>query len=108
MIADFRRQGHIHGAIRIQGEKVEVVLKYPGTIFEDTRKWDFNTEATTKKGTSDSICCGSSDLLTLIQLFLRSSDLLTLIQLFLRSSDLLTLIQLFLRSSDLLTLIQLF
>ena len=83
MIADFRRQGHFHGAIRIQGEKVEVVLKYPGTIFEDTRKWDFNTEATTKKGTSDSICCGSSDLLTLIQLFLRSSDLLTLIQLFL-------------------------
>jgi hypothetical protein len=52
MIVDFRRQGHAHGAIQIHGEPVEIVhsYKYLGTIFEDTLKWDLNTEAIAKKG----------------------------------------------------------
>ena len=61
--------GHTRWVIQIRHEKVEIVhwYKYLRTIFEDTLKWDFNTEATTKKGNQRSICCGSSDLLTLMQ-----------------------------------------
>ena len=38
--------------IEIHDEKVEIAhsYKYPGTIFEDTLKWDLNTEIITKKG----------------------------------------------------------
>ena len=52
MIVDFRRPGHTRRAIQIHDEKVEIVhsYKYLGTIFEDTLKWDLNTEAITKKG----------------------------------------------------------
>ena len=52
VIVDFRRRGHTHEEIQIHGETVEIVhsYKYLGTIFEDTLKWDLNTEAITKKG----------------------------------------------------------
>ena len=72
LIVDFRRPGYTHRAIQIQDEKAEIVhsCKYLGTIFEDTLKWDLNTEAIIKKSTSDSFCCGSSDFSMLIQLFL--------------------------------------
>ena len=52
MMVDFRRQGCAHVAIQIHGEPVEIVnsYKYLGTIFEDTLKWDLNTEAITRKG----------------------------------------------------------
>ena len=57
MIADFRRLGHPHShrAIKIHDEMVEIVhlvhlYKYLRMIFEDTWKWDLNTEVTTKKG----------------------------------------------------------
>ena len=52
IIVDFRRPWHTHTAIQIHDEKVEIVhlYKYLGTIFENTLKWDRNTEAITKKG----------------------------------------------------------
>ena len=51
MIVDFRRRGHTHEEIQTHGEAVERVHshKYLGTIFEDTLKWDLNTEAITRK-----------------------------------------------------------
>ena len=52
MIVDTRRRRHTDRAIEIHDEKVEIVhsYKYLGTIFEDTLKWDLNTEVITKKG----------------------------------------------------------
>ena len=51
MIVDIRRRRHTDRAIEIHDEKVEIVhsYKYLGTIFEDTLKWDLNTEVITKK-----------------------------------------------------------
>ena len=51
MIEDFRRQGYAQAAMQIYGEPVEIVTsyKYLGTVFEDSLKWDLNTEAITKK-----------------------------------------------------------
>ena len=77
-IINFRRQGYTHRAIPMHDEKMEIIhsYKYFGKIFEDTLRWDFNTEAITRKGTSDSICCGSSDLFnanpTILKLFYHS------------------------------------
>ena len=72
LIADFRRLGHTHShrTIKIHDEMVEIVClvhlyKYLRMIFEDTLKWDLNTEVI-RKDTSDSISCGISDRLTLI------------------------------------------
>ena len=71
LIVDFRRPGYTHRAIQIQDEKGgNSPFVYLGTIFEDTLKWDLNTEVIIKKSTSESVCCGSSDLSVLIQLFL--------------------------------------
>ena len=53
MISDFKRPGPTHRTIQIHHEKVEIVpfvQSHIGTIFEDTLKWDLNTEAITKKG----------------------------------------------------------
>ena len=52
MIADIRRRRHTDRAVEIDDEKVEIIhsYKYLGTIFEDTLKWDLNTEVITKKG----------------------------------------------------------
>ena len=52
MIADIRRRRHTDRAIETHDEKVEIVhsYKYLGTIFEDSLKWDLNTEVITKKG----------------------------------------------------------
>ena len=52
MIADFRRREHTHGEIQTHGEAVEILhsFTYLGTIFEDSLKWDLNTEAITRKG----------------------------------------------------------
>ena len=52
MIVDIRRRRHTDRAIEIHDEKVEIVhsYKYLGTIFEDSLKWDLNTEVITKKG----------------------------------------------------------
>ena len=43
--------GHTRWVIQIRHEMVEIVhwYKYLRTIFEDTLKWDLNTEAITKK-----------------------------------------------------------
>ena len=52
MIVDIRRRRHTDRAVEIHDEKVEIVhsYKYLGTIFEDSLKWDLNTEVITKKG----------------------------------------------------------
>ena len=51
MIVDIRRRRHTDRAIEIHDEKVEIVhsYKYLGTIFEDTLKWDLNSEVITMK-----------------------------------------------------------
>ena len=52
MIVDFRRQEHRPGKTIIHNNEVEIVSKYKylGTIFDDTLKWDDNTEEIVKKG----------------------------------------------------------
>ena len=52
MVVDIRRRRHTDRAVEIHDEKVEIVqsYKYLGTIFEDSLKWDLNTEVITKKG----------------------------------------------------------
>ena len=52
MIADIRRRRLTDRAVEIHDEKVEIVHSYKhlGTIFEDSLKWDLNTEVITKKG----------------------------------------------------------
>ena len=52
MIVDFRRQEHSPGKTIIHNNEVEIVSKYKylGTIFDDTLKWDDNTEEIVKKG----------------------------------------------------------
>ena len=52
MIVDFSRQKHSPGKTIIHNNEAEIVSKYKylGTIFDDTLKWDDNTEEIVKKG----------------------------------------------------------
>ena len=52
MIVDFSRQKHSPRKTIIHNNEAEIVSKYKylGTIFDDTLKWDDNTEEIVKKG----------------------------------------------------------
>ena len=52
MIVDFSRQKHSPGKTIIHNNEAEIVSKYKylGTIFDDTLKWDDNTEEIVKEG----------------------------------------------------------
>ena len=72
IMVDFKRLRHTHGAIQILSETVEIVHSYK-TSERSLRTPCYGIltpRPSLRKGTRDSFCCRSSDLLTLIQLFL--------------------------------------